>query len=189
MDPPARSHRRRTATAMTSHAARPGNFTPAGSPSPSSNSKSKLGGTETRRPRSDQTVSMGWEESEDSISRSTSRLHIDLAECVETKTVTTTTTTKRSYPPILLRHKPLHSLDTKEYPLALKSTPAELTQITYEVDGQLVNFSEAGSSIRMDEVRPFHFPFPIKDIHLILLTSSYSLCASATQNHLIFMLV
>ena len=159
MDPPARPSKRRAASAMARHAALPGNFTPAGSPSPSSNPNSAASGTETRRPRSGQTVSVGWEEGDDSMSRSTSRLHIDLAECVETKTVTTTTTTKRSYPPILLRHKPLHSLDAKEYPLALKPTPPELTHMKYEIDGQLVNFSEPGSSTRTDEVRQHLFIF------------------------------
>lgn len=144
-----------------------------------------MSATETRRPRSGPTVSVGWDEGEDLISRSTSRLHIDLAECVETKTVTTTTTTKRSYPPILLRHKPLQSLDTKEYPLAANPTPPELTHISYEIDGQLVNFSEEDCATRTDEVCQIHFIFPNRRRTFTkLLTISHSLYALIPHNHL-----
>jgi F-box and WD-40 domain protein CDC4 len=86
---------------------------------------------------------LGWEENDDIVSRSTTRLQVELAECVETKTVTTTTTTKRSYPPLLVQPpRSLHALDAKEYPLALKPTPYELTNFSYEVDGQIVHFCE-----------------------------------------------
>jgi len=86
---------------------------------------------------------LGWEENDNIISRSTTRLQVELAECVETKTVTTTTTTKRSYPPLLVQPpRSLHALDAKEYPLALKPTPYELTNFSYEVDGQIVHFCE-----------------------------------------------
>lgn len=55
-------------------------------------------------------------------------------ECIETKTVTTTTTTKRSYPPLYLREpRALHTLDSKEYPLASQPTPPELRKLTIEV--------------------------------------------------------
>lgn len=86
---------------------------------------------------------MGWDESDEIVSHRTTRLQIELAECVETKTVTTTTTTKRSYPP-LLAHPPrcLESLDIKEYPLALKPTPFELANFSYEVNGEMVHFRE-----------------------------------------------
>lgn len=85
---------------------------------------------------------LGWEEN-DEISRSSTRLQVELAECVETKTVTTTTTTKRSYPPLLVQPpRSLQALDAKEYPLALKPTPYELTNFSYEVDGQIVHFCE-----------------------------------------------
>ncbi|KAI1187986.1 WD40 repeat-like protein [Nemania serpens] len=58
-----------------------------------------------------------------------------LAECIETKTVTTTTTTKRSYPPLLVREsRPLLSLDPKEFPLARKPTPPELAHFAISVD-------------------------------------------------------
>lgn len=162
MDPPVRTHKRRALLAQTTNAS-PSKYAAAGSPSLfTSDPKSIQGGADTRRPRSSQTVSIGWDENEDSMSRSTSRLQIELAECVETKTVTTTTTTKRSYPPILLQHKPLQSLDTKEYPLALNPTPPELTRFSYEIDGQLVNFSEGGSSISSREVRHINFSTQVK---------------------------
>lgn len=64
------------------------------------------------------------------------RLQFEVAECVETKTVTTTTTTKRSYPPIFIKEpRPLSSLDSKEYPLASRPTPPELTRFTFDVGG------------------------------------------------------
>jgi F-box and WD-40 domain protein CDC4 len=90
-----------------------------------------------------QISALGWEEGDDMVSRSTTRLQVELAECVETKTVTTTTTTKRSYPPILVQPpRSLHTLDAKEYPLALKPTPYELANFSYEVDGKIVHFCE-----------------------------------------------
>ncbi|KAI0405164.1 WD40 repeat-like protein [Xylaria palmicola] len=65
------------------------------------------------------------------------RINFGLAECIETKTVTTTTTTKRSYPPLLLREtKPLLSLDTKEFPLARKPTPPELANFAFSIDAR-----------------------------------------------------
>ncbi|KAI1407722.1 WD40 repeat-like protein [Hypoxylon sp. FL1857] len=88
---------------------------------------------EPGRPRSSQTtVSVNFDEA-DSLSLHP-RIKFDVAECIETKTVTTTTTTKRSYPPLLVREsKPLSSLDTKEYPLAQKPTPPELAKFTFNV--------------------------------------------------------
>ena len=79
-------------------------------------------------------------------------MKIDLAECVETKTVTTTTTTKRSYPPLLFRQQPLESLDTKEYPLARNPTPPELTRFSLELDGQVMSFSEGVRATRAEKV-------------------------------------
>lgn len=155
MDPPMRPNKRRAAPlTQVDHSAVPTKFTPAGSPSPFTE-----GGAETRRPRSSQTVSIGWDENEDMISRSTSRMKIDLAECVETKTVTTTTTTKRSYPPLLFQQQPLEILDTKEYPLALNPTPPELTRFSLEIDGEIVNFSERVPTTRA-EVRHIHLITP-----------------------------
>ncbi|KAI8957365.1 WD40 repeat-like protein [Daldinia sp. FL1419] len=87
---------------------------------------------ESGRPRSSQTtVSVNFDDA-DSLSHP--RLKFGVAECIETKTITTTTTTKRSYPPLLVREsKPLSSLDSKEYPLAQKPTPPELANFTFNV--------------------------------------------------------
>ncbi|EJT75072.1 hypothetical protein GGTG_08910 [Gaeumannomyces tritici R3-111a-1] len=91
--------------------------------------------TEVRRPRSSQKVSVSWDEDENTVTRRTSRLQFELAECVETKTVTTTTTTKRAYPPLLVRQRrPLSGLDSKEYPLANRPTPPELARFTVDLD-------------------------------------------------------
>lgn len=87
------------------------------------------------------------------MSRRTSRLQIELAECVETKTITTTTTTKRSYPPLLIQQQPLDILDAKEYPLAFKPIPTELTKFSYEVDGhQVTKFHEDAHETRNPDV-------------------------------------
>jgi F-box and WD-40 domain protein CDC4 len=96
------------------------------------------GGAEVPLPRSrNQTVSIEWLEGDAPSPRRTSRLQIELAECVETKTITTTTTTKRSYPPLLIREQSLDKLDAKEYPLALKAIPAALANFSYDIDEQL----------------------------------------------------
>ncbi len=90
-----------------------------------------LKATEVRRPRSSQHVSVSWDE----LAENQGRLQFELAECVETKTVTTTTTTKRSYPPLFVREpRSLQSLDTKEYPLATRPTPPELSRFTLDLD-------------------------------------------------------
>ncbi|CAJ2505840.1 Uu.00g132340.m01.CDS01 [Anthostomella pinea] len=88
---------------------------------------------DSRRPRSGQTtVSVNFDDP-DSLSPHP-RIKFDLAECIETKTITTTTTTKRSYPPLLVREsRPLLSLDSKEFPLAQKPTPPELANFTFDV--------------------------------------------------------
>ncbi|KAJ9144253.1 Cell division control protein 4 [Pleurostoma richardsiae] len=89
---------------------------------------------EVRRPRSSQRVSVSWDEPENSLTRRNARLQFEVAECVETKTITTTTTTKRSYPPLFVREpRPLHSLDTKEYPLASRPTPPEFAKFTVDL--------------------------------------------------------
>jgi F-box and WD-40 domain protein CDC4 len=85
---------------------------------------------------------MMWREKDRPFDQS-SRLQIELAECVETKTVTTTTTTKRAYPPLILGPpRALQSLDAKEYPLASKSTPPGLSSFKYEVGGASVYIVE-----------------------------------------------
>ena len=87
------------------------------------------GNTESPKPKKE-TISIAW--TEDPTSRHTSHLQIAVAECVETKTVTTTTTTKRSYPPMLIRQQTLETLDAKEYPLATQTTPSTLLNFSYE---------------------------------------------------------
>jgi F-box and WD-40 domain protein CDC4 len=145
MDPPGwpSSKRRATSVLPGNNGSMPPEHASDGSPSPFTTiPKSAQGGFTSRRPRSVQTVSVRWEEGQDTVSQDTSRLHIELAECVETKTVTTTTTTKRSYPPLLVRQRPLSGLDSKEYPLASKETPPELTNFSFEPGGQLVDRGE-----------------------------------------------
>ncbi|KAK4248248.1 WD40-repeat-containing domain protein [Corynascus novoguineensis] len=86
---------------------------------------------DARRPRSSHKVSMTWHEDEATLTR----MMQFADECIETKTVTTTTTTKRSYPPLFLREpRDLHSLDSKEYPLAARPTPPELRKLTFDLD-------------------------------------------------------
>jgi F-box and WD-40 domain protein CDC4 len=84
--------------------------------------------------RSSQQVSVRWDDENTGVHRAAC-LQFEVAECVETKTVTTTTTTKRSYPPLFVREaRPLLSLDSKEYPLASRPTPPELTRFTLDVN-------------------------------------------------------
>jgi F-box and WD-40 domain protein CDC4 len=154
MDPPVQPPRRRSALTQMNTADLPHKCTPEGSPSPFTPNPKPRPIVETRRPRSSQTVSIGWEDSADGVSQSTSRLQIEMAECVETKTVTTTTTTKRSYPPLLVRRQPLSSLDLKEYPLALNPTPPELSKFRYEIDGTLVSFRGNDGASHPLNVRP-----------------------------------
>jgi F-box and WD-40 domain protein CDC4 len=111
------------------------------------------GGAEAQPARSrNQTVSIEWIEGIDPGPRRTSRLQIELAECVETKTVTTTTTTKRSYPPLLIREQSLDKLDAKEYPLALKAIPAGLTNFSYDVGEELGDIYEDNDHAPLAEV-------------------------------------
>ena len=158
MDPPGRPPKRRAASSQTKHAALPGKSALAGSPSSfMSNPRSPHSGAETRPPQASQTISIEWDDNGDSTSQSTSKVQIDMAECVETKTVTTTTTTRRSFPPILLQPKPLQSLDTKDYPLAHTLIPPELTQFTYRTDGQTANYYEDGLATGTGKVRHICF--------------------------------
>lgn len=89
---------------------------------------------EVDRSRSQQ-VSLRWDD-ENLAARRPARLQFEVAECVETKTITTTTTTKRSYPPLFVREpRSLQSLDSKEYPLAFRPTPPELARVTLDMAG------------------------------------------------------
>ncbi|RYP45563.1 hypothetical protein DL768_008112 [Monosporascus sp. mg162] len=92
-----------------------------------------------RRSRPNQTtVSVNFDDADPlTPNGSRSSMKFEVAECIETKTITTTTTTKRSYPPFLLKEsRPLSSLDSKEYPLAQKPTPPELANFTFSLDHQ-----------------------------------------------------
>lgn len=120
--------------------------------------------TEVSRPRSSQMVSVNWNDAETDAARG-ARLQFEIAECVETKTVTTTTTTKRSYPPLYVREaRTLQSLDTKEYPLAAKPTPPELSKFSFDLDDGME--SDAWSSF--DDSQRFHASFEqSQDDHLL----------------------
>ncbi|THV54796.1 hypothetical protein BGAL_0020g00500 [Botrytis galanthina] len=141
MDPPHRPQsKHRTLSQSTQMSGTP-KFKSDASPSPFiSNSKLLQHSVETRHPS--QTVSLGWQDGDDTVGHA-SRLQVELEDIIETKTVTTTTTTKRSYPPLLFQNpRPLDSLDAKEYPLAFKPTPAELTRFSYEIDGRQMEYEE-----------------------------------------------
>lgn len=78
-------------------------------------------------------MSLLWND-ENTVARRPARLQFEVADCVETKTVITTTTTKRSYPPLFVREpRSLQALDSKEYPLAARPTPPELTRLTLDM--------------------------------------------------------
>lgn len=60
--------------------------------------------------------------------------HVEVSECVETKTITTTTRLTRKFPHVFESNPTsLEELDTKEFPLALKPTPPELLNFTYNM--------------------------------------------------------
>lgn len=126
--------KRRAVSAQQNTSTLSQSFSSQASPSPfTSGSMHMQSGVEVQSPRpKSQVVSIEWKD--DKISRHTSTLQIGVAECVETKTVTTTTTTKRSYPPLLIRQQSLDNLDAKEYPLASRPTPSELLNFSYEID-------------------------------------------------------
>lgn len=103
--------------------------------------------TEIRRPRTNQRLTVSFDDTESDGPGSAASLQYEVAQCVETKTVTTTTTTKRSYPPVFIRQpKPLEALDVKEYPLAQGPTPPDLRKFTLDLsenDDEFVwSFSE-----------------------------------------------
>ncbi|KAF9880522.1 WD repeat containing protein pop1 [Colletotrichum karsti] len=96
------------------------------SPGPPSNA------VEVHRPRSSQTVSFSVDEKNNMTASDSSSLQYHVSECIETTTTTTTTTTKRTFPPVYLRDvRPLHELDSKEYPLASKPLPPELANFSF----------------------------------------------------------
>jgi F-box and WD-40 domain protein CDC4 len=86
---------------------------------------------EPRRPQSAQTVSVNISEGSQAGSR---RFQLEVSECVETKTVTTTTRLTRKFPHVFVRDPtPIRNLDSKEYPLAMKATPTELVEFSYNL--------------------------------------------------------
>lgn len=92
--------------------------------------------TEIRRPRANQRLTVSFDDSDESDAAGrAARLQYEVAQCVETRTVTTTTTTKRSYPPLFIRQpRPLEALDMKEYPLARGPTPPDLRKFTLDLN-------------------------------------------------------
>lgn len=107
---------------------------------------------EPRRPRSAQTVSVNIAEGSEHNGR---RFQLQVSECVETKTVTTTTRLTRKFPRVFLRDPaPLETLDTKEYPLALKPTPPELLEFSYEAPDEEWPEEEASVGEEEDDVLP-----------------------------------
>ncbi|CAN8098317.1 unnamed protein product [Discula destructiva] len=91
--------------------------------------------TEVRRPRAVRGLTVSFDDDAESDSSArVSRLQYEVAECVETKTITTTTTTKRSFPPLFIRQpRALETLDTKEYPLANGPTPPDLRNFSLDL--------------------------------------------------------
>ncbi|TFB02770.1 Cell division control protein 4 [Trichoderma ghanense] len=111
-------------------------------------------GLEPRRPRSahTQTVSVNIAESTTTGTPPARRFQLHVSECVETKTVTTTTRLTRKFPQVFIRDPaPLESLDTKEYPLAMKPTPPELADFSYSYDGTDEDDADAGGLEDADE--------------------------------------
>lgn len=92
-----------------------------------------------RRPRSAQTQTVAVNIAEAPTQNGSRRFQLEVSECVETKTVTTTTRLTRKFPQVFVRDPtPLSSLDAKEYPLAMKPTPPELSDFSYTL-GRLVH--------------------------------------------------
>lgn len=92
--------------------------------------------TENRRPRTNQRLTVSFDDDDESDpTANSSRLQYEVAECVETKTITTTTTTKRSFPPLFIRQpRALEALDSKEYPLAHGPTPPDLRKFSLDLN-------------------------------------------------------
>lgn len=120
--------------------------------------------TEVRRPRTNRGLTVSFDDDDESDPTAhVSRLQYELAECVETKTITTTTTTKRSFPPLFIRHpRALEALDTKEYPLANGPTPPDLRKFSLDLnenDDEVAwsfpsygSFGHAGHNVRFGPI-------------------------------------
>ncbi|KAI9745512.1 MAG: SCF ubiquitin ligase complex subunit cdc4 [Claussenomyces sp. TS43310] len=136
MDPPRRLPSARRAAASQKATATSNKSNPASSTFPPNINRTNM----AHESKGSRPAGLEWEESE-------TRLQIGVAECIETKTVTTTTTTKRQYPPLNIRPpRSLRSLNSKEYPLATQPTPHELMNFSYMVGDAVVHFQEDGPS-------------------------------------------
>ncbi|KAK7422503.1 SCF ubiquitin ligase complex subunit cdc4 [Neonectria magnoliae] len=105
---------------------------------------------EPRQQMPPQTVSVNISESAQNRAR---RFQLEVSECVETKTITTTTRLTRKFPHVFVRDPiPLENLDTKEYPLAMKPTPPELIQFSYNLpDSQGMDDEDQGEEQEVEE--------------------------------------
>lgn len=109
---------------------------------------------EPRHPKPSQTVSVNISEGSQNRAR---RFQLEVSECVETKTVTTTTRLTRKFPQVFVRDPvPLENLDTKEYPLAMKPTPPELIQFSYNMPGAQETDDEGEDDTRDNQVSLHH---------------------------------
>ncbi|KAM3515527.1 hypothetical protein MY11210_000900 [Beauveria gryllotalpidicola] len=106
------------------------------SPSPSVAGPSRA--LDARRPRSAHTQTLAVNMVETPSQQGAHHFQLHVSECVETKTVTTTTRLTRKFPQVFVRDPtPLSTLDTREYPLAMKPTPPELAGFSLTHPGQL----------------------------------------------------
>jgi F-box and WD-40 domain protein CDC4 len=104
---------------------------------------------EPRRPKSAQTVSVNFSDGASTGQNGSRRFQLEVSECVETKTVTTTTRLTRKFPHVFVRDPtPLEYLDAKEYPLAMKPTPPELTEFSYNMP------THDDDYVQTEDVRP-----------------------------------
>lgn len=93
---------------------------------------------DARRPRSAHTQTLAVNMVETPSQQGAHHFQLHVSECVETKTVTTTTRLTRKFPQVFVRDPtPLSTLDTREYPLAMKPTPPELAGFYLTHPGQL----------------------------------------------------
>ncbi|TQV97911.1 cell division control protein 4 [Cordyceps javanica] len=106
------------------------------SPSPSPAGSTRA--LDARRPRSAQTQTVAVNMVETPSQQGAHHFQLHVSECVETKTVTTTTRLTRKFPQVFVRDPtPLSTLDVREYPLAMKPTPPELTGFSLTQPGHV----------------------------------------------------
>lgn len=106
-----------------------------------------------RRPRSAQTQTVAVNIAEAPTQNGSRRFQLEVSECVETKTVTTTTRLTRKFPQVFVRDPtPLSNLDAKEYPLAMKPAPPELSDFSYTLGKLAHDEPDAGEPHANDTV-------------------------------------